>query len=94
MFYQEFSSEVDLKYGGRETSRCCSVSSRSKDGMAGLTDHNIYKSTNLKLLTVIQKIKINKEKCLSRFNGSCPHSYELFVATKGPNPEVIFKKIL
>jgi len=40
--YQGRSYEVDSKYGGRETSRCSSVSSRSKDGMAGLTDRYIY----------------------------------------------------
>lgn len=40
--YQGVSYEVNSKYGGRETSRCSSVSSRSKDGMAGLTDRYIY----------------------------------------------------
>jgi hypothetical protein len=40
--YQGFSYEIDSKYGGRETSRCSSVSSRSKDGMAGLTNRYIY----------------------------------------------------
>jgi hypothetical protein len=35
LIYQGRSYVVDLKYGGRETSKCSSVSSRSKDGMAG-----------------------------------------------------------
>jgi len=40
--YQGRSYEVDLRYGGRETSRCSSVSFRSKDEMAGLMNRYIY----------------------------------------------------
>jgi len=55
-----------LKYGGRETSRCSSVSSRSKDGMTGLTDRYIYYPQIKLLLSMVKTKKIKEKVFVSR----------------------------
>ena len=59
--YQGFSYEIDSKYGGRETSRCSSALSRSKDGASGLTNRYIY-HPQIKLLLSMVKTKNLKGK--------------------------------
>ena len=94
LLYQESLHEVDLKYGGRETSEGSLVSCRSKDDMAGdeplpSTSVNHY-FVNLSLTNY----KINKEKCSSVVDDRSLHSREKFTAMKGPKPDMIFTKVL
>jgi hypothetical protein len=61
-----------------------------------MTDHNFDQSTTQKPMEAANsKLKSNiKEKCLSRYNGSCPLSRELFTAHKDPKSECNFTKNL
>jgi len=91
--YQGMSYEDERRYGDRDISKGSLVFGCSKDNRA--SDRPLpLPSTNQNFLTFYQKLKSIKEKCLSRFNGSCPLSYELFVAIKGPKPNMIFVKNL
>ena len=94
-FYQGVNLEVILKYGNGDISRSSWVSTRSKDGLARVTDH-YFDNPQHKYFMESNKTIINyrKEKRLSRYRGSCPHSHESFVAHKVSKTECIFMKNL
>ena len=91
--YQGSFLEGVQKYGNREISEGSLVSCCSKDDMAG--DGPLPSiSTNLYFWLLFKKIKINKEKCPSVVDDRSLHSYEKFIAVKGPKPDTIFTKVL
>ena len=80
--YQGVSYEIDLKYGDGDISGGSSIFFRSKDERVG--DGPLPSlSTNQNFLTHIQKILINKDKCLSVVDNRSLHSNELFIALIG-----------
>lgn len=91
--YQGARYEVDSHYGGRETSEGSLVSCRSKDGMAGDEPLPSISANQLCYLRFNKLIKY-KEKCSSVVDDRSLHSYEMFVAMKGPKPDMIFVKVL
>jgi hypothetical protein len=94
-FYQGVNLEVILKYGNGDISRSSWVSTRSKDGLARLTDH-YFDNPQHKYFMESNKTIINyrKEKCSSGLDERWLHSHGLSVAHKDPKSECNYPKNL